>query len=86
MKTSEILSGLSKLRNEIIIKLILNSIVSTLIAVVLATKFIEYFNESLAPVFLFGALVLDFIVVIYFIVTSIDKYNYEYEQLIRKLK
>lgn len=85
MKTSEILSGLSKLRNEIIIKLILNSIVSTLIAVVLATKFIEYFNEALAPIFLFGALVLDFIAVIYFIVTSIDKYNYEYEQLIRKL-
>lgn len=85
MKTSEILSGLTKLRNEIIFKLIANSIISTLIVVLLATKFIEYFNEGLMPVVLFFGIVSDFFLVISFIVRSIDKYNTQYEHLIRKL-
>lgn len=85
MKTSEILSGLTKLRNEIIFKLIANSIISTLIVVALANKFIEHFNGGLVPVVLFFMIVADFVFVIYFIFKSIDKYNVEFEKLIRKL-
>ena len=84
MKTSEILERLTKIRNEIIFKICANSIISLLVVVLLANKFIEYFND-LAAVFLFGGIVISFIWIIYFTATSIDKYNAEYEHLIKKL-
>ena len=84
MKTSEILSSLTKLRNEIIFKICANTIICIIVNIVLANKFIEYFNDIAAP-FLFGGVVISFIWIIYFTAASIDNYNFEYEKLIRKL-
>lgn len=84
MKTSEILSRLTKIKNEIIFKLCANAIIAVLLNTVLANKFIEYFNEVTA-IFFFSAIVGSFIWIVYFTVSSINKYNKEYEFLIRKL-